>query len=62
MYGNEDEDDLQCPSTISGKFLLDADIDIDPSQLSKAARIEALLDAAAGIFQTHANVKQHNST
>lgn len=42
VYGNED--DGLCPSSITGKFLLDADI--DNSQLSKAARIEALLDAA----------------
>ena len=37
VYGNEE-------NSITGKFLLDADI--DNSQLSKAARIEALLDAA----------------
>lgn len=42
VYGNEDDD--LCPSSITGKFLLDADI--DQAQLSKAARIEALLDAA----------------
>lgn len=42
----DDEEDVHSGSAIGGKFLLDADDDINQKQMSKAARIEALLEAA----------------